>query len=221
VPLFGLGCMAGVAGVARAAEYLRAYPGEAALLLSVELCSLTVQTGDASAANLIATGLFGDGAAAVLLVGAEHRLARRATPRVEDSRAAFFPDTERVMGWDVVDEGFRVVLGREVPELARAGVPGLVDDLLGRHGLEREDIATWIVHPGGPAVMSALAEGLGIGREALLETERSLAEVGNLSSASVLFLLDERRRPVRPPGTLSVMIAMGPAFSAEAVLLSW
>lgn len=222
VPLFGLGCLAGAAGVARAADYLRAFPDEVAVLISVELCSLTVQRDDASIANVISSGLFGDGAAAVVLVGANHPAAATRSPRVVDSVSRFFPDTERVMGWDVVDGGFKVVLSPDVPKIAREGVPELVDKLLQRHGLTRDRIDSWVAHPGGPAVMAAMADGLGLPQEALRHTRRSLAQVGNLSSASVLFLLDDFRKQVRPArGSYGVMIAMGPAFSAEAVLLQW
>src|SRR5690606_13636962 len=118
---------------ARASEYLRAYPCQTAVLISVELCSLTMQANDASVANVVASGLFGDGAAAVLLSGAKHPLSEAASPRVVDSRSRFFPDTERAMGWDVVDSGFKVVLGPEVPKLARTEVPALVDGLLAAH----------------------------------------------------------------------------------------
>lgn len=224
VPLFGLGCLAGAAGIARVAEYLRAFPDHVAMLLSVELCSLTVQSDDNSVANIISSGLFGDGAAAVVMAGAEHPLGRAAitSPRVLDSTSHFFPQTERVMGWDVVDTGFRIVLSPDVPALARDGVPPLVDALLARHGLSRDDVTAWVAHPGGPAVMRAMADGLDLPDEALDRTRRSLAEVGNLSSASVLFLLDDFRRCARPaPGSHGVMLAMGPAFSAEAVLLQW
>ena len=219
VPLFGLGCMAGAAGLARASEYLRAFPDQAALFFAVELCSLTLQRGDASVANLISGGLFGDGAAAVVLVGAEHPLARRHGVRVVDSLSRFFPNTERAMGWDVVDGGFKIVLGREVPAIAREAVPELVDSLLARRGLVRGDVAHWIAHPGGPAVMEGMRVGLGLSAEQLEPTRRSLEQIGNLSSASVLFLLDEfaRGRPRR--GEHALLLAMGPAFSAEGVLL--
>ncbi|MDB4985489.1 MAG: Chalcone synthase [Myxococcaceae bacterium] len=233
VPMFGLGCLAGAAGVARAADYLRAFPDELAILLSVELCSLTVQRDDASVANLISTGLFGDGAAAVVLAGARHPRALQASagspegppvpsPRVLDSLSHFFPNTERAMGWDITDGGFKIVLGPEVPHIAREGLAGLVDALLERHDLTRDDVDSWVVHPGGPAVMTATCDGLGLPREALANTRRSLAQIGNLSSASVLFLLDDFRKYVRPVrGSYGIMIAMGPAFSAEAVLLQW
>jgi alkylresorcinol/alkylpyrone synthase len=222
VPLFGLGCLAGTAGIARVSEYLRAYPRETAILLSVELCSLTLQPNDPSTANVVASGLFGDGAAAVLVAGAEHPLSEAASPRVLDGRSRFFPNTERVMGWDVVDSGFKVVLGPEVPELARREVPALVDGLLSPHGLSRSDVEWWIAHPGGPAVTSAMCEGLGLPAERFALSRKSLAEVGNLSSASVLFVLEEVCTSQRPRrGSYGVMLSMGPAFCAEAVLLRW
>jgi alkylresorcinol/alkylpyrone synthase len=224
VPLFGLGCVAGAAGTARAAEYLRAFPDHVAVLLSVELCSLTVQPTDDSVANIISSGLFGDGAAATVLVGAEHPAARTigCGPAVIDSASRFFPDTERAMGWDVVDDGFKIVLSAGVPALAREGLPPLVDELLARHGLTRADVSHWVAHPGGPAVVAAMSKGLDLPDDALVPTVRSLADVGNLSSASVLFLLDDFRRRIRPqPDEYGLMLAMGPAFCAEAVLLQW
>lgn len=235
VPLFGLGCLGGAAGLARASEYLRAFPEEAAILLSVELCSLTFQAEDVSVANLVSTGLFGDGAAAVLLVGARHPFASRGSgprlasapraasgPRVVASRSVFFPDTERVMGWDVVDTGFKVVLSADVPAIVRKHVPPAVDALLGDHGLTRSDVASWVLHPGGPKVIDALEESLELPEGALAPTREGLARYGNLSSASVLFLLDEhRRRRAPPPGSYGLLMAMGPAFCAELVLLRW
>ncbi|HEY8430656.1 MAG TPA: 3-oxoacyl-[acyl-carrier-protein] synthase III C-terminal domain-containing protein [Sandaracinaceae bacterium] len=238
VPLFGLGCLGGAAGLARTAEYLRAYPDQLAILLSIELCSLTLQQSDASLANVISSGLFGDGAAAVLLAGPAHPLARseeraRAQaggvggspapgPDIVASRSAFFPNTERVMGWDVVDGGFKVVLSPSVPDVVRAEVPPLVDAFLAEHELTREDIATWVSHPGGPKVLAALEDGLGLPRDALRASREALAAVGNLSSASVLYLLDDyRRNRVPPPGSYGLLMAMGPAFCAELVLLRW
>lgn len=222
VPMFGLGCLAGAAGVARVSEYLRAFPSHCAILLSVELCSLTVQKGDGSVANMISSGLFGDGAAAVVVAGSEHLASAKAGPRVLGSRSLFFPDTERVMGWDIIDTGFKIVLSEKVPQIAREGVPVVVDALLAEHRLSRADVKAWIVHPGGPAVMEGMRKGLELESEQLEATRTSLAEVGNLSSASVLFLLDHYRKTVRPsPGSYGMMIAMGPAFCAEAVLVQW
>lgn len=222
VPLFGLGCVGGAAGVARVADYLRGHPREAAILLSVELCSLTIQPDDFSIANIISSGLFGDGAAAVLMVGNAHPLVRRDQPRVVDSCSCFFADTEQVMGWDVVDTGFKVVLNAAVPDIARARVRPAVESFLATHGLCLDDIEHWVAHPGGPKVIQALEEGLGLDPDELCLSRESLAQVGNLSSASILLILKETLARYHPPsGTYGMMIAMGPAFCAELVLLRW
>jgi len=217
MPIFGLGCVAGASGLARAADYVRAYPDRVAVLLSVELCSLTLQQKDLSIPNLIATGLFGDGAAAAVVVG-EGRAP--AAPQIIGSRSIFYPDSERVMGWDISESGFRVVLSAEVPAIVLDHVRRDVDAFLGAHGLGKKDIDCWISHPGGPKVLEAMQEALELPREAFELSWRSLGEVGNLSSASVLLVLKEtieKRRPA--PGRHGLMIAMGPGFCSELVLL--
>ena len=218
VPIFGLGCLAGAAGVARAADYLEGHPREVAVLLSVELCSLTLQREDLSVPNLIASGLFGDGAAAAVLVGGD----RRSTgPRVVDSRSTFYPDTEDVMGWEVSERGFKVVLSAEVPEMVRRHLRRDVDGFLAEHGLEKGDISAWISHPGGPKVLEAMEEALEIPREAFEGAWRTLREVGNMSSTSVLMVLEEKLASPPPPGSWGLMTAMGPGFCSELVLLQW
>jgi alkylresorcinol/alkylpyrone synthase len=220
-PLFGLGCVAGAAGLARLADYLRGHPDEAGILLSIELCSLTIQPDDFSIANIISSGLFGDGAAAVLMVGSNHPLADRG-PRVIDSRSFFFPNTEHVMGWDVVDSGLKISLSADVPELAEVNLRPGVEAFLGEHGLTIADIGHWIAHPGGPKVIQAIESGLGLGEHALDISRESLAAVGNLSSSSVLLILEETLSRFQPePGTYGLLMAMGPAFCAELVLLQW
>ncbi len=220
-PVFGLGCMAGAAGLARASDALRAFPGEVAVLLSVELCSLTLQRDDASITNVVATGLFGDGAAAVVLAGGE-RAAAVAGPRVVATRSVFYPDTEWVMGWDVVDTGFKVVLSARVPEVVEANIGRDVDAFLGAHGLRRADVRHWIAHTGGPKVLEAFRRGLDLPEAAIERSWRSLREIGNLSSASVLFVLgDVLDAAEARPGDVGVLAAMGPGFSAELVLLRW
>jgi alkylresorcinol/alkylpyrone synthase len=222
VPLFGLGCVAGAAGIARLADYLQGHADEAAVLLSIELCSLTIQPEDFSIANIISSGLFGDGAAAVLMVGDEHPLARTGWPRVIDSRSIFFPNTEQVMGWEVRDSGLRIVLSAEVAELAEIHLRPGVDAFLGEHGLSISDIQHWIAHPGGPKVIQSLETGLGLSEHALDLSRESLAAVGNISSTSVLLILEETLSRSRPePGTYGLLMAMGPAFCAELVLLQW
>ena len=218
VPIFGLGCLAGAAGVARAADYLKGHPKDVAVLLSVELCSLTLQREDLSVENLIASGLFGDGAAAAVLVGAERG---GIGPRVVDSRSSFYADTERVMGWDVSERGFKVVLSADVPNMVRKHLRSDVDGFLAMHKLERSDIAVWVSHPGGPRVLEAMQETLELPDEALAGAWRSLREVGNLSSTSVLLVLEETLRSPPPPGSWGLMSAMGPGFCSELVLLRW
>ena len=218
-PIFGLGCVAGAAGLARAADYLRAFPGETALLVSVELCSLTLQREDLSVANIIASGLFGDGAAAVVLRGSD---VPGEGPTVTASRSVFYRDTERTMGWDVTGSGFKVILSPKVPQLVTANVRGDVDGFLGAHSTSRKDIQHWIAHTGGPKVLQAFEATLELPAGALRRSWESLASVGNLSSASVLFVLgeflDER---VGRAGDRGVLMAMGPGFCSELVLLSW
>ncbi len=218
-PMFGLGCVAGAAGVARASDTLRGAPGEIALLVSVELCSLTLQREDLSIPNIIASGLFGDGAAAVVLGGADRV---QHGPQVVATRSVFYPDTEWVMGWNVVESGFQVVLSAQVPNLVRERIRGDVDAFLAGHGLQRGDIAHWICHPGGPKVLEAFAESLEQPREAFARTWRSLEAVGNLSSASVLFVLgDTLAEAGAAPGDFGLLLAMGPGFCSELVLLRW
>lgn len=218
-PIFGLGCVAGAAGLARAADYVRAYPGRVAALLSVELCSLTWQRDDLSVANLISSGLFGDGAAAVLVAG--DQVPQRG-PKIVATHRVFYPDTEDVMGWDISEKGFRIVLSPDVPKVVIEHLGRDVDVFLSAHGLGRSDIGTWIMHTGGPKVLEATEESLGLPREALEASWETLRRVGNLSSASVLVVLDEVMKHRHPaPGTRSVLAAMGPGFCAEMLLLEW
>jgi alkylresorcinol/alkylpyrone synthase len=219
MPIFGLGCVAGAAGIARAADYVRAYPDQVALLLSVELCSLTLQREDLSIPNLIASGLFGDGAAAVLVVGDERPADG---PRIVASRSVFYRDSERVMGWDISETGFQIVLSADVPQVVRDHLREDVDAFLAEQGLHRRDIASWVCHPGGPKVLEAMEETLELAPGALDVTWKSLREVGNLSSTSVLLVLAdtlESHRP--PPGSYGMLLAMGPGFCSELVLLQW
>lgn len=223
IPLFGLGCVAGAAGIARVHDYLRGWPDQVAVLLSVELCSLTVQRDDTSIANLIACGLFGDGAAAVVAVGAER--ARRDDvqgPRVVATASHLYPDSGDTMGWEVGAGGLKIFLNAEVPNLVRRYLGDDVRDFLRQHELHPSDITAWVSHPGGPKVIEAIEDELALPADALELTWRSLAEVGNLSSSSVLHVLRDtldKRSPT--PGTPGLLMAMGPGFCAELVLLEW
>lgn len=220
LPVFGLGCVAGAAGVARLHDYLLGRPEDVAVLLSVELCSLTFQRRDATPANLVATALFGDGAAAVVALGAGRRPGDG--PEVVATRSRMYPDTEHVMGWDIRDSGFKVLLDPGVPDVVRRYLADDVRGFLAEHGLKPKDVAHWVCHPGGPKVLEAVSDVLSLPEGALDVTWRSLAEVGNLSSSSVLHVLRdtlEQRRPER--GSPGLLMAMGPGFCCELVLLRW
>jgi len=218
-PIFGLGCVAGAAGIARAADYVRAYPDQVAVLLSVELCSLTWQRDDLSVANLISSGLFGDGAAAVLIGGEK---VASSGPRIVASHQVFYPDTHDVMGWRISEKGFNIVLSADVPTVVRENLGRDVDGFLEQQGLTRADIGSWIMHTGGPKVLEATADALNLKNGELTASWEALRRVGNLSSASVLVVLDEVMKHRRPsPGTRSILAAMGPGFCAEILLLEW
>ena len=226
VPMFGLGCVAGAAGLARVADHLRGRPDGVAILLSVELCSLTLQREDLSIANLVASGLFGDGAAAVVCVGPDHPRARDAAgPAVVGTRSRLYPDSERVMGWDVTDGGLRIVLDKSVPDVVTRYLRGDATRFLADHGLTLADVGSVIAHTGGPKVLQAMEDALGLrpgpaGDLAL--SWRSLQREGNLSSASVLFVLHDTMAEARPePGTHGLMVALGPGFGSEQLLLQW
>ncbi|HEY9294753.1 MAG TPA: 3-oxoacyl-[acyl-carrier-protein] synthase III C-terminal domain-containing protein, partial [Microlunatus sp.] len=223
LPMVGLGCVAGAAGVARVADYLLGHPDDIAVLLSVELCSLTLQRSDTSTANLIASGLFGDGAAAVVMAGSRRAASLQTlspTPQIVASRSRLYPHTERAMGWDVGASGLRIVLGAEIPDLVRSELRSDVDGFLGDLGLSLSGIGFWLCHPGGPKVLQAVEETLDLHHGELEVTWDSLAEIGNISSASVLHVLAEtmlKRTPA--PGSYGLMLALGPGFSLELVLL--
>jgi alkylresorcinol/alkylpyrone synthase len=223
-PVFGWGCVGGAAAISRAADYVRAYPDQIAIVLSVELCSLTLQRDDLSVANQISSALFADGAAAVAVAGSEvpGSEINAAGPRIIDTRSSFYPHTEDVMGWAISERGFRIVLSPDVPDVIREHLGRDVDAFLSDHGLARGDIGCWVLHTGGPKVLRATEEALGLDESQTQASWDSLRRTGNLSSASVLLVLEEimnRRRPA--PGTWSVLAAMGPGFCSELVLLQW
>ncbi len=218
MPLFGLGCVAGAAGVARMNDYLLAYPDQVSVLLAIELCSLTFHLNDYSIANLVATSLFGDGAAAVVAKGSAHT---STGPKVLATRSRIYPDTEDVMGWDIGSDGFRIKLSTDVANVAEKYLGEDVHNFLSDHGLTPADISTWVCHPGGPKVIEAVEHTLDLPSTALDPTRKSLRENGNLSSVSVLDVLRANMADPPPPGSFGLMLAMGPAFCSELVLLGW
>ena len=222
IPIFGLGCVAGAAGIARVYDYLKAYPEHVALLVSVELCSLTLQPQDLSIANLIASGLFGDGGACVVGLGNLHPKTSTTGPTVLGSRSRLYPDTEDVMGWKIGSDGFEVILKATVPQLAEAHLQADVDGFLTAHGLTRAEISHWVCHTGGPKVLQAFEKSLELPENALHRSWNSLQTVGNLSSSSVLFVLKDMMESAEAKsGDYGLLLAMGPGFCCEMVLLQW
>jgi alkylresorcinol/alkylpyrone synthase len=222
VPIFGLGCVAGAAGVARLHDYLRGAPDGVAALVSVELCSLTYPGAEPSMATLVGSALFGDGAAAVVAVG-ERRAEQTgaAGPDVLDSRSHLYADSLRTMGWDVGAAGLQLVLSADLPAVIERYLGADVTQFLAAHGLTTADVGAWVCHPGGPKIIEAITEILELPEDALELTWRSHSEVGNLSSASVLHVLRDTIAKRPPSGSPGVMMAMGPGFCCELVLVRW
>jgi alkylresorcinol/alkylpyrone synthase len=241
VPIFGLGCVAGAAGLARLHDYLRGWPDHTAVLLAVELCSLTVPLTEPTTPDLVVSGLFGDGAVALVARGAaaaelaDAELARAAAadeglaglggddgPSVLATHGEVYPDSTEVLGWRLGSDGFRIELTAELSEVVGQRIHAGVTGFLAGQGLTMADITSWICHPGGPKVIDAVQDGLGLPPAALAPARRSLAEVGNMSSASILHVLQQVIETDRPrPGSLGLMIGLGPGVSVELLLLQW
>jgi alkylresorcinol/alkylpyrone synthase len=229
-PIFGIGCAGGAIGLSRAADYTLAYPDHAAAILSVEICSLTIQGDDLSTANLIAAGLFGDGAAAAVVSGskradrrsADSETSTRPGPRILGCGSVFYPDSEDIMGWDISENGFKIVLSPRLPDMIRGTLAGDVDAFLSKYKLRREDIGNWVIHTGGPKVLEAIQDTLGLQDRDLEQSWNCLKRFGNLSSASVLLVLEDVLLNHAPAsGTYGVLLAMGPGFCSEMILVQW
>jgi len=239
LPVFGLGCVAGAAGLARLHDYLLGWPRHTAALLAVELCSLSLPRSSVTTADLVASALFGDGAVALVATGSPARGRTRAParpgrrrqpqppgvpalPRVIATRSEVYPDSGGALGWRLGPDGFRIVLTAELAEVVERRLGASVTGFLAEHGLTVDDIGTWICHPGGPKVLDAAQRALKLPAGALASSRRSLAQAGNMSSASVLHILELTVADNAPAaGTFGMMIGLGPGVSAELVLLQW
>lgn len=217
LPITELGCAAGASAFSRATDFIRAYPGSSVLIIAVELPTLTFQRGDCSQANLISSIIFGDGAAAAVVTGRPS-----AGPQILDTESYFFPDSLGAMGFDLKETGFHIVLSKDVPEMIREKIKRLAAAFLGRHSLTLEQISAFVLHPGGQKLLKYMEEELGLSR---CKTEHSwnvLRNYGNLSSASILFVLQEwLTKKKMNGGDFGLMAAFGPGFSAELLLLRW
>ena len=213
VPIWGLGCAAGVAGLARAADHARLYPEKPTLLVGVELCGLTFQRGDLTKSNLVATSLFADGAAAVLLGGGAPGL------ELLGGHSTTWPDTEGIMGWDVVETGFKVRISKSIPALVRQRMSENLAAACAAAGLSIEEIRHFVTHPGGARVLDAFEAVLGLDPGGLTLSREILRDCGNMSSVTVLFVLERFLRSREfASGDLGMLSALGPGFSAEHVL---
>lgn len=215
LPVWGLGCAGGISGLARAAEVAKSLPNSYVVVVSVELCSITFQRNDFSKSNLVGTSIFADGAAAAVLglngVG----------PEIVGSYSTLFPDTEDIMGWDVVETGLKVRFSRDIPSIIRRYLPTLLGEACHKWGLPQTEIKNYIVHPGGAKVLEAYSESLGLINGELAEAKDVLEHYGNMSSASAFFVLEQFLANTAANDSYGVMLALGPGFSAEQVLFRW
>src|SRR5215469_6234292 len=216
LPIFGLGCAGGVLGLARAASQAAVTPGKMVLFLVVELCTLSFRRDDWSKSNVVATALFGDGAAAALLstdgegpaiiAGGEHT----------------WPGSLDVMGWEVADDGLKAIFSRDIPSLVTTRLGGAASDFLARHGLAIDDIDCFICHPGGAKVITALEHAFGLTQGALIEARAVLRDYGNMSAATVMFVLERTLAKARATGARwerAMMNALGPGFTAGFIVI--
>ena len=222
LPITESGCAGGVVGLARALDFLTAHPTRTALVLALEFSSLTFQRGDKSATNVVSTAIFGDGGAAVVLVGAEHPLAGSGLARLVAAESIFFPATTHLMGFHLRNSGLHILLDKDLAPFVRREVTKGVDAFLAGQGLKRSDITRWVMHPGGRRIIEVMAERLGLEAKDLAPTEAVLSEHGNMSSVTVLFVLDQILRCERPrAGERGLLGAFGPGFGAEFALVEF
>ena len=213
LPIFGLGCAGGVVGLARAASQAVATPGETVLFLVVELCALSFRRDDQSKSNIVATALFGDGAAGALL-STDAR-----GPAIVASGEHTWPKSLDVMGWDIVDDGFSAVFSRDIPQLVATKLRGVADEFLSRHQLTLDDIDRFVCHPGGAKVITALEQAFGLPPGALAGARRVLRDYGNMSAPTVLFVMEQMLAEARE-WNLALMTALGPGFTAGFLALA-
>ncbi len=224
IPIWGLGCAAGVAAVARASEYVRAFPKHRALVVSIELCSLAYQLGNRSKSNIIAAALFGDGAAACMVAGDEvpHPKHDLAQPAILGSLSTTYPNSLDVMGWRITSEGFKIVLSKNIPSIVTGLVRENIGELLDAYNLTVPQIKHYLTHPGGAKVLEAYAEALALTQGELQPSLDVLRNFGNMSSATVFFIMEQVLRETSGNhGEHGLASALGPGFSSELVLLQW
>jgi alkylresorcinol/alkylpyrone synthase len=212
VPVFGLGCAGGASGLSIASRLAQARPGSNVLLVTIELCSLALRHDELTKANIVAVSLFGDGAAAIIL-----RAGDGGATRIEHSGEHLWPDTLDIMGWSVDPQGFGVIMRRTIPEFVTQNLKPALTQILGRMRLTLDDIDRFICHPGGAKVIQALETTLALDQGTLEHERDVIAEFGNMSSPTVLFILERARAEGLP--ARSLLTALGPGFTASCVSL--
>jgi predicted naringenin-chalcone synthase len=218
LPITEHGCAGGAVALAFAHDHLVAHPGHRALVVAVELPSLTFQYRDRSPANVVSAALFGDGAAAVVLSSAP----TPGRPRIVRAASHRFADSLDWMGFQLKDSGLHIVLSKEIPRHVRTHARALIDGFLAESGLALGDVRHFLFHPGGRKILEAFEATLGLPKDGLAASRAVLRAHGNLSSATVLFILEEQmKRVVAQPGERGLLIAFGPGFGAELLLLQW
>jgi alkylresorcinol/alkylpyrone synthase len=218
-PIWGLGCAGGAAGLSRALEYTKARPKSAALLIATEICSLAFHGGDFSKSNLVSLALFSDGAAAVVVAGKENRLYGRPGPSLLESLSTTYYDSLDVMGWEIVDDGFKAIFSKDIPSIVRERVRVNIEELVSGHGITINDLKHYIVHPGGPKVLSEYERSLGLDEGTFVHSRKVLREHGNMSSPTVLYVLREfMDREPEGKHEYGIISALGPGFSSELLL---
>lgn len=223
-PIWGLGCAGGAVGLSRAYEYVRAFPTHRALVIAVELCGLTFLRNDRSKSNIVATSLFADGAAAVLIAGEQvSMLDTIQGPKILGSMSTIFPHSLDVMGWELNDEGLKVIFSRDIPTIVNEVVYKNITDFLATQKINLQDIDHFILHPGGKKVLDAYEAALGIGTEKTHVAREIIEEYGNMSSATILFVLQRHLSKAGPinSGDYGLLAALGPGFSSECLLVQW
>ncbi|WP_202079850.1 type III polyketide synthase [Caldalkalibacillus salinus] len=224
IPIWGLGCAGGAAGLARAYEYCLAYPKAKVLVLTTELCSLTFLHHDKSKSNLVGSSLFSDGVACALIVGDDtdmKMLQSRPYPYIRGAESTLMPHSEGVMGWNVTNEGLQVVFSRDIPHIVRQWLKPNIEEFLQQFGLDVSFIRHFVAHPGGRKVLEAYQHALGFEPWMIDTSSDILKKYGNMSSATVLYVLQQFMESVRRERDLGLITALGPGFSSELLLVEW
>ena len=218
-PVWGLGCAGGAAGLSRALEYTKAFPKSAALLIATEVCSLAFHGHDHSKSNIVSLALFADGAAAVVVAGEENKLRRLSDIDLVESLSTTYYDSLDIMGWEIVDDGFKAIFSKDIPSIVRERVRVNIEELTYSRGISISDLKHYVVHPGGPKVLSEYESSLGLEEGAFTYSRKVLREHGNMSSPTVLYVLKEfMDGEPASKGEYGIISALGPGFSSELLL---